>query len=298
MRVMRNVAVQETPVQRLARLDLLRDQLMDPVTAETAALRLEAIGDDSVEILKQGARSTDAEVQFYAAEALAYLDVTEAVAPLAKAAVDEPAFRIAALAALGSMEDGAASEALFEMLDVMSAETRYGAFRALTLMEPDDPRIKGEKLGANPHGRFNYHMLAVGGPPMIHVTSSHKPEIAMFGSDHQLRLPVVLDAGSRILVNGLRGDQVTVSRFSPNEPTQERVVSTQINEVIRAIVDLGGDYPDVVQMLQQAKNAGALTSRFRVNALPEPGREFDRDEDQEQPVEPPVQEAKLLTAAE
>ena len=33
-----------------------------------------------------------------------------------------------------------------------------------------------------------------------------------------------------------------------------------------AVVDLGGDYPDVVQLLQQAKQSGALPSRFRVNA--------------------------------
>ena len=72
---------------------------------------------DATDILKEGATSTDAEVRFYAAEALAYLDVTEAVAPLAKAAIDERAFRIAALSALGSMEDGAASEALFDMLE-------------------------------------------------------------------------------------------------------------------------------------------------------------------------------------
>ena len=51
-------------------------------------------------------------------------------------------------------------------------------------------------------------------------------------------------------------------------------MSTNVDEVIRAIVDLGGEYPDVVQMLQQAKAAGALTSRFREDALPEPGVEY------------------------
>jgi flagellar basal body P-ring protein FlgI len=290
MRVARNIAVRESPVQRLERLKLLREQMLDPVTAETAALRLEAIGADAVDILKEAAQSDDAEVRFYAAEALAYLDVTEAVAPLARAAVDEPAFRIAALAALGSMEDGAAAEALFDMLDVRSAETRYGAFRALSLMAPDDPRIRGERLG----GKFNYHRLAVGGPPMIHATSSHKPELVLFGEQHELKLPLVLDAGQRILINGLRGGQITVRRFGPNEPRQERVVSTSVDEVVRAVVDLGGDYPDVVQMLQQAKNSGALTSRFRVNALPEPGREFERDRDTEAGVEEP----RLLTAAQ
>ncbi len=293
MRVVRNVAIRETPVARMERINLLRDQLLDPVTAETAALRLEAIGDDAVNVLKDGAKSDDAEVRFYSAEALAYLDVTEAVAPLARAAVEEPAFRVAALAAMGAMKDGAASEALFEMLKVKSAETRYGAFRALTVISESDPRIRGEKLG----GRFNYHQLNVEGPPMVHVTSSHKAEIVLFGGPHELRLPVVLDAGQRILVNGLRGGEIKVSRFGPNEPTQERIVPANVDAVIRAVVDLGGDYPDVVQMLQQAKKSGALSSRFRVNALPEPGREFDREESQQEVAEPAADEPQLLTTS-
>jgi len=278
MRVIRNVAITETPVQRLARLELLRNQLLDPVTAELAAIRLEAIGNDAVDILKEGAKSSDPEIRFYSAEALAYLDVTEAVAPLAKAAIETSAFRIAALVALGSMKDGASFEALYEMLSQNNIRTRYGAFRALSLMEPDDPRIAGVKLGDRPNGKFNYHVLSVAGPPTIHVTRSHRPEIVLFGADHPLQLPLVLDAGPRIMVNGLRGDQVTVSRFSPDEPTQERVVPPNVDAIIHAIVDLGGEYPDVVQMLRQAKESGALASRLREDALPEPGAPYERDE--------------------
>ncbi len=277
MRVVRSVAIEESPAQRLKRLKLLEDQLLDPVTAETAALRLEAVGGEAaIDILKRGAVAEDREVRFYAAEALAYLDVTEAVAPLARAVVDEPAVRVSALSALGAMEDGAASEALAEMLSAKSAETRYGAFRALSTMAPDDARIRGQKLGLS--GKFNYHVLDVEGPPMIHATSSHRQELVLFGKEHHFKLPAVLDAGPRIMVNGLSGTQITISRFSPGEPTQQRIVSTNVDEVIQAIVDLGGDYPDVVQMLQQAKTAGALSSRFRVNALPEPGRSIDREE--------------------
>jgi hypothetical protein len=110
------------------------------------------------------------------------------------------------------------------------------------------------------------------GDPLIHVTSSHKPEIVLFGLNHELKLPLVLDAGPNILVNGLSGGQIKVSNFG--KTTQQRVVSTNVEEVIRAIVDLGGSYPDVVQMLEQAKESGALVSRFRVNALPEVGREL------------------------
>lgn len=280
MRVVRNIALRETPSQRLARLELLRSQLFDPVTASTAAIRLEAIGDnDAIAVLKDGAEAEDAEVRFYAAEALAYLDVTEAVAPLAAAARDEPAFRAHALGALSTMQDGAASEALEKMLPLKSAETRYGAFRALGKVSPNHPMVAEKKLG----GKFSYHVLDVAGPPMVHVTSSHKPEIVLFGRDHQLKLPLVVDAGQRIMLNGLSGAQITVNLFTPGEPTQKRTVSTDLDEVIRTIVELGGDYPDVVQMLQEARASGALTSRFAVNALPDTGRRISDDDNDDKP---------------
>ena len=46
----------------------------------------------------------------------------------------------------------------------------------------------------------------MGGDPLIHVTSSHRPEIVFFGLDHELKLPLVLDAGPNILVNHPRGE--------------------------------------------------------------------------------------------
>ena len=272
MRVVRSIAIRESPSQRLARLDLLRNQLLDPVTTGNAALRLEAIGnDEAIAALKAGVASDDAEVRFHAAEALAYLDVTEAVAPLAAAARDEPAYRVHALGALSTMQDAAASEALVEMLELKSAETRYGAFRSLWKMSPNHPTIRGENLA----GKFNYHVVDVPGPTMVHVTSSHRAEIVLFGRDQKLKLPMVADAGKWIMLNGLSGGQLTISRFVPNQPTEQRTVSTDLDDVIRAIVELGGEYPDVVQMLQQAKTSGSLTSRLAVNALPEAGRDAE-----------------------
>lgn len=268
MRVVRNIAINESPAERQVRLRLLRTQLLDPVTSATAAVRLEAIGDDQArEILSEGIATQDPEVRFYAAEALAYLDVTEAVATLGDVAKNEPAFRVHALAALSAMDDGAAFDVLKSLLSVKSAETRYGAFRALTAMAPSDQWLQGEDMG----GLFRFHRLDVEGDPMIHATGSHHPEIVFFGLEHKLKLPLVLDAGSNILVNGLSGAQIKISKFG--DTTQQRVVSTNVEDVIRTIVELGGDYPDVVQMLQQAKQSGALDSRFRIDALPEVGRE-------------------------
>jgi flagellar basal body P-ring protein FlgI len=276
VQLIQNVALDETPTERQARMLFLEQQLNDPLTAATAAIRLEAIGDDEAKgMLQQALATNDVEVRFYAAEALAYLDETAAVEALSQIARDEPAFRVNALAALSAMDDALAYDALRSLVEVRSAETRYGAFRALCAMNQSDPFLRGEKLG----DQFHYHVLDVTGPDMIHVTRSHVPEIVLFGKDQELHLPLVLDAGKRIMVNGLSGGNITVSRFSPGEEPEQRVVSTRVDDVIRAIVELGGTYPDVVQALQQAKIDGALASRFEVDALPQPGRPFDRHAD-------------------
>jgi hypothetical protein len=113
---------------------------------------------------------------------------------------------------------------------------------------------------------------------MVHVTQSHLPEIVLFGKDQSFRLPLMLDAGNSILVNGMNGDKITVSHFTPGAEPKQVVVSTKVDDVIHAIASLGGTYPDIVQALQQAKADGALPSRFEVDALPQPGRPYDRDE--------------------
>ena len=273
MHLVQSVAIGESASDRQARLLFLEQQLSDPLTAASAALRLEALGDaQAVEILKHGLEVNDPEVRFYAAEALAYLDETAAVETLAEVARNQPAFRVNALAALSAMDDVMAYDALRALLSVRSAETRYGAFRALWAMNEHDPFLRDEYLNR----QFHYHVLEVPGPDMIHVTRSHRPEVVLFGKDQELQLPLVLDAGRNIMVNGLSGGKITISRFGSGEEAEQRVVSTRVDEVIRAIVELGGTYPDVVQALQQAKADGALASRFEVDALPQPGRPFDR----------------------
>ncbi|MEN1681503.1 MAG: flagellar basal body P-ring protein FlgI [Planctomycetota bacterium] len=287
VKVVRSIAIREDSEGRQKRQGRLAMQLMDPLTTANAALRLEALGgEQAVETLKQGSRSSDPEVRFYSAEALAYLDETAAVKPLADAAREEPAFRVHALAALSAMDDISAYEALRELLAVRSAETRYGAFRSLWSMNSGDPLVRGELLGE----QFSYHVLDVEGPPMLHVTRSFRPEIVLFGVEQEFQLPMVVNGGKRIIVNGLTGNQVTVSRFSEGGETQKRVVSPDVDDVIRAIVELGGSYPDVVQALQQARADNALAVSLRVDALPETGRRFasreDRDSDSDEPIDP------------
>jgi hypothetical protein len=273
VQVVRSVALREKQVSRMERLATLEKQLLDPITSPRAALQLEAIGTQAVDALKKGLDSSDPEVRFYSAEALAYLDVSDAAESLADLVRKEPAFRVFALTALSALGDYAAIAELRKLLGGNSAETRYGAFRALWAVNPNDPLVMGENLGT----RFSYHVLDTAGTPMIHVAASKRPEIVLFGRDQRFKTPLVLEAGNHILVTSTDSGEIAVSRFAVGEADQRRLVSDRIDEVIRAIVDLGGTYPDVVQALQQAETSKALASRFEVDAVPEAGRSYRRE---------------------
>jgi flagellar basal body P-ring protein FlgI len=276
--VVRALPISETASERAERIESLRGRLLDPATSAQAALQLEALGADGAEPLLAGIQSKDPEVRFYAAESLAYLDRREAAEPLGQIARDQPAFRVFALTALSAMQDFAAYEQLRELLGSTSAETRYGAFRALWTMNNQDALVRGEKLG----GQFYYHVLDVPGGPMVHVTRNRLEEVVLFGADQRLQTPLAINAGNEIMITSHGGEEISVSKFTVADGDQKRVVSTRLDDVIRAVAELGGNYPDVVQALQEAKNCGALTSRFEVDALPEAGRTYHRVSPDEQ----------------
>ena len=270
--VVRSIAIRETSLGRRERLSLLERQLCDPITTSHAALQLEGVGRQGIDALKKGTKSRDPEVRFRSAESLAYLDEDSAAEILGEIARNQPAFRVFALTALSTMDGFAANEQLGKLMGAASAETRYGAFRALWSKNPLDAKIRGENLGK----QFSFHVLPSEGSPMIHVTRSRRPEIVLFGAEQRFKAPLSLEAGTQIMVNSMDNGQVSISKFTVGEPDQKRIVSMKVSDVIRAVVDLGGTYPDVVQMLQHAKTTKALPSRFEVDALPRAGRRYDR----------------------
>jgi hypothetical protein len=172
------------------------------------------------------------------------------------------------------MDDPSARDQLVQLLDEASAETRYGAYRALRSMNGLDPLVRGENLG----DAFSYHLLDTKGPAMVHVARSRRAEIVIFGAEERLQTPVILDAGKYIQVNGTTADKVEVVKILPGEPERRQEVTARLDDVIRAIVEVGGSYPDVVQALTQAKATGSLECRFEVDALPDWGRRYQRSE--------------------
>jgi len=281
VRVIQSIACFETAAQQLSRIERLKEEILQPAASQEAAFQLEAIGKPGIEALQQALRSPNMEVQFHAATSLAYLEESGGTSAKVLAAIAqmEPAFRIYALNALSVMKNDLEAEArLQELLHVPSRETRYGAFRALKNRNPMDQTIRGELLG----GQFSYHGITSRTDPMVHITMQKYPEVVLFGSDIFLRQPFALEAGAVLYVNGQTPGSVVVTRFVPSGVDEKRTVSNRLDEIIRAVVDMGGTYPDVVQMLRQAEREKVLSCRLEIDCLPEANRVYRRSGDSEE----------------
>jgi flagellar basal body P-ring protein FlgI len=280
VQVIRHLALNETAVEQRERIEVLRKSLLVPQTASRAALELEAIGSDSILVLKEGLKSPSAEVRFYSADALAYLGDSSGAKELASAARNEEAFRVFAFAALATIDNPVTRELLKELMTtptieindgvehpVWSSETRYGAFRTLWTIDRGDEFLRGESLN---DGEFALHTIESDGEPMVHLTTHRVSQIVLFNHEQRLRTPISLSAGRHILITAPAGsDTVTIS--------QEVTCSTRVADVLRAVSKLRASYPDVAQMLVQAERQQNLHGRLELDALPQSGRIYHRN---------------------
>lgn len=272
LNVIQAINVGESQGERINRLQILEAKLLEPTSAKSAALELEAIGKDSVSILMTGLQSHDPEVQFYSAESLAYMDIQEAAAPLGKIAETHIEFRWYALNALSAMADMSALDALSGLLDSDSAETRYGAFRALYERSPDSPYIRGESLSD-----FKFYSIPVNSRPMVHLSMSRRPEIVVFGGDVRIQPKDFLYASKQIMVRPTADGKLRVSRFQPGKQDLFETCDTRVSSLVKAIAKVGGGYSAIVQCMNNAKSVGAINAEVFVGARPRPAWSYDRD---------------------
>jgi hypothetical protein len=260
-------------VERHLRIQEQRESLLNPEKCEQAALALEAVGAESLPMLKEALKSPIFECRFRAAEALAYMGDSAGVDTLKEAADKEPAFRVFSLAAMSTLDDGKSFTSLIDLMNHDSLETKYGAFRALSTASPDDPNVRGEKM----NGGFSLHIVDSKGPPLIHLTQRQKAELVLFGAGQEFKLPFIARAGHRIIVRGEPGGStIHVTRIAAGEEVQSRDVSTRISDVIRACCEFNASYPDIVQLLLQAQAAHNLPGHIGIDELPRAGRVYQR----------------------
>lgn len=264
MRVVRLIPIESatpnSPYQRQLEKDLL-----DPARTVPAALRLEALGNESVPALKRGLQSEHALVRFTAAEALAYLGDPSSGQELAALVERQPLVRSFSLTALASLDEAVSHVKLRELLALPDAETRYGAFRALRALDEHDPAIQGEMLNES----FWLHRTAAGSEPLVHLSTSRRAEVVLFGKDSVLAPPFSFRAGEFTITSAREDTRCTISRLSVHQGVRRHQCSLNLEDVLRTLADLGGTYAEVVDFLRQAGTYQCLNCPVAVDALPQ-----------------------------
>jgi flagellar basal body P-ring protein FlgI len=297
-RVVQLLQMIDSPELRIRRIDAWSHDLLDPKKAGVAAMKLEGLGPGGIEPLQTGLKSTNPQIRFFCAEALAYLDDVSGVDALGETVVRQKEFRTYALAALAAMDQPASHLKLRKLMDDPTIEVRYGAFNALRTLDAHDPFLghvrvidapkqdddeeassdsmalavlSASRRRALQEDPFSLYVVDSDGPPLVHVSRSRRSEIVIFGRQLKLLPPIVLDTGP-ILLNASQYDdkleisKIVASRFSDNDT---KINSTlEIAEVVRRTANLGATYPDVVAMLESADRQKNLPGKLVIDAVP------------------------------
>jgi hypothetical protein len=271
LRVVRLIPLHENQAAQIAYRRRLEEQLLEPAHSLTTALRLEALGPDSIPTLKRGLKSEHSLVRFCSAEALAYLGEPICGEQLAQAVRQQPALRAFALTAFASLDEAICHVELRKLLAFPSAEARYGAFRALRALDDHEEAVQGEHLNES----FWLHHVAPGSPSLVHMTTTARPEIVLFGEDAYLVPSFAFVAGEFTITAGAEDLRCTLTRASARHGTAKDQCSLKLEDVLRTLARLGGTYAEAVELLRQVDHCKCLSCEVAVDALPQAVSVYD-----------------------
>ncbi len=262
----------------------LQKLLTDPAETVMAARRLEALGRESIPVLRSGLGHEHPLVRFACAESLAYLGESTGVDELARLAARYPLLGSSCLTALASLDERNCRQRLMELLAAEDPALRAQAFATLrTLGERDlpEPGMKtawGEPFRETLHkqlngellnGSFWLHRVAPQSSRLVAFAADTRAEVVLFGEKVGLSAPVRTTAGQEFtLTFEPGGDRCTVSRFSPRLGKRQKLCSPALEDIVRTMAELGADYPAVVDLIRKLDEHDCLNCRVRLNATP------------------------------
>jgi flagellar basal body P-ring protein FlgI len=304
-RVVQLLPVLDSPELRIRRVATWSKELLDPTTAGLAAMKLEGLGATTAESLQAGLKSSNAQVRFFSAESLAYLNDPAGVEVLGNTIIEQPEFRPYALAALAAMDQPASHLKLRKLMDEPEIQVRYGAFNALRTLDPndpflgrvrvlDDPRPDDDEIDSpdamalaitsasmrrrlKPEDPFFLYVVDSEGPPLVHVSRSRRAEIVIFGRQQKLLPPIVLGAGHILLNAAQNDDKIELSKIVPSkfgDADSKIATSLELGDVLRRTANLGASYPEIVSILENASRQLNLPGQLVVDAVPSSSRTY------------------------
>jgi hypothetical protein len=271
LRVVRLIPLRAVPPGKSPYRKRLQEDLLDPAHTVTAALRLEALGSDSIPILKEGLHSAHAKVRFTSAEALAYLGSPTAGEELARLVEQQPLLRAYCLTAMASLDEAVCHVKLRELLNAHEAETRYGAFRALRALDEHESAIGGELLNDS----FWLHRVGSQSSGLVHLSTNRRAEVVLFGDAPNFIPPFSFLAGEFTVTAAADDTHCTISRLSARHGMSRRQCSLAVEDVLHILASMDGRYPEVIELLQQAGKFKCVSCPVAVDALPQAVSVYD-----------------------
>ena len=154
---------------------------------------------------------------------------------MSRLASSQPALRVYCLTALASLDEAISHVELRNLLNQSSAETRYGAFHALHSLDERDEAIKGEQL----NGSFWLHRVAPESSPLVHLATTSRAEIVIFGEEPIMTPPFPILAGEFTVTANKGDDRCTVTHVSLRSGKVQKQCPLKLEEVIRTMAAMG-----------------------------------------------------------
>jgi hypothetical protein len=226
----------------------LEKMLLEPRDTRRAALRLEAMGSDTIPVLKTGLESNHPFVRFCAAESLTYLGNTAGVETLAQLARKYPILAKHATIALANLNESFCRDRLADLLAADDPALRCAAFDALAVTDETDSRLRGAVVG---NETFWLYQLSQAPNQMVYFSTSRRPQVVLFGN------PITLKPGPGVIIpkdftvtHDSKSNKFLIKRITASG-VQQRESTGNLAEILTNLAYLGATYPEVVDFLRR-----------------------------------------------
>ena len=122
---------------------------------------------------------------------------------------------------------------------------------------------------------FWLHHVAQESTPLVHVSTSRRAEVVLFGTAPALQPPFSLLAGEFAFKSAEDSDSCTISRISLKHGTSRQQCSLQLEDILRTMAEQGCTYQEVVELLQQCASCRCLSCPISFDAMPPATSVFD-----------------------
>ena len=262
------------------KINLLAEQLAAAENKLPAETALEAMGKSALGQIGPLLQSSDAAVRFHAARAMLHIGDDRGLGILRKIAQGpDSGYRVEAIRAIGT---GAKRSDAVSILNRIAGdedfEARFAAYEQLRRL--DDICISQTLIA----GSFLLDSVVCKGPRLVFVSRADAPRIVVFGAPLNVEKNIFVESGNgSIIINAQPGEEfVSVMRKLPNRPRPigPLKAASNITDIIRTLCQspsaknrpatrpgLGVSYCDLIVLLKQMCETGALKAQFRTGEM-------------------------------